>query len=240
MRLYLMHILLTAWLVSAVCPPAPAAARSPEEQTHGTSAAAALSAESDASTPSRQTEKLPAPENGKTPEGRNELKPTTPVDDKKDDTKPVKEPSPGTPPEAEGQKGDVKTGTPDKKEVKSPSPGQPGKLPSDRPWIIKQPSRQKAPPPDQSKVNLKWKDQQQQKKCEELADRLREHYLHVRYYSIQGDPCVTAQSAANALRLKEQISQLCPSGVLKAYGYADAIFRNWEQLLKLGKEGCMR
>lgn len=131
----------------------------------------------------------------------------------------------------------------EKKDTPKPGAKADGKnqyRPKNRLWIIKNQKPDEIPTLKSLQEKLKWKNDRQKAECKAYVDQLKDCFLKTRYYSIQGDSCVTAQYAAACLKLTEQCRKDCPPGFLEAHGYSDRIIRNWGRLKILGKEGCLR
>jgi len=54
----------------------------------------------------------------------------------------------------------------------------------DRPWIIKQEHMKNQPVPNKNRIEIKWKNKQQQAECESKLAQVRENFLKARYYSM--------------------------------------------------------
>lgn len=113
------------------------------------------------------------------------------------------------------------------------------KAPLDRPWIIKQKNKGKKQTIVEKPSAMKWINEEQKTKCENYLAEIKEKFLRTRYYSIQGDPCNTANHAEDFLSLIDQCKQDCPQGFLEESGYTDGIIRNLKLLRKSGIDRCL-
>ena len=85
---------------------------------------------------------------------------------------------------------------------------------------------------------IRWENKKQKDHCEKYLAQLKERFLQARYYSIQGEPCGTAENAQAFMELAEKCNQDCPQGYLRQRGYTTRIIRNLSWLSKLGSERC--
>ena len=96
----------------------------------------------------------------------------------------------------------------------------------------------KKPENQKQAERIKWKDEKQKIKCEAYLGELKENFLKARHYSIQGEPCGTAEYSQNFLKAVEKCKQDCPKDFLAQKGYTKRIVRNLSWLKKLGTERC--
>ena len=68
--------------------------------------------------------------------------------------------------------------------------------------------------------------------------QLKELLLQTRYFSIQGDPCATAEYAKKFNDLADGCEKECPEKFLEKHGYTPSILRNVRTLNILGVEQC--
>jgi hypothetical protein len=135
-------------------------------------------------------------------------------------------------------KGDESVSAADSKETQKPGTSKPYKHP-DRPWIIKEEHMKQTPAPAETSRAVKWKNDKQQSKCESNLKQIRENFLRARYYSMQGDFCLTANYAKAFIRLVEVCKQNCPDKLLEHHGYSKRIIRNLNWLEELGSKQCL-
>jgi hypothetical protein len=119
------------------------------------------------------------------------------------------------------------------------SKGKVTKYPEDRPWIIKRKTLKETKARKIKPPAFTWKDQEQKKKCDTYLGRVKEQFLHARYYSIQGDPCTSADHARKFMDLVEKCEQECPEDFLQKIGYTQQIVRNLRLLNELGTKKCL-
>lgn len=130
-----------------------------------------------------------------------------------------------------------KSPAPASPEVKEKKPEQKIELPIDSPWTLNRegPSGLPAagPPPA-----FEWQSAKQQERCNDYAAEARSSFIYARYYSIQGEPCVCAQYAAEFRTIMEKASNACPQDFFLKLGYSSRIVKNIAWLEKLGKDRC--
>ena len=94
--------------------------------------------------------------------------------------------------------------------------------------------------PEEKPVPINWENKAQQARCEPYIGQLKDKFLKARYYSIQGDPCVTAKYADEFMKLVEKCEGECPEGFLEKRGYDDRVVKNLNTLHKLGTDSCLK
>ena len=87
---------------------------------------------------------------------------------------------------------------------------------------------------------IKWESENQRTKCESYRQNLKDKFLRARYFSIQGDPCATAEHAKAFLDLMDTCTRECPKDFLKKTDYSDRTLRNIKLLHKHGSERCLK
>ena len=113
-------------------------------------------------------------------------------------------------------------------------------VPEDRRWIIKQHSLEGMKIPEEKPAPIKWENKDQKARCEPYIGQLKDNFLKARYYSIQGDPCVTARYAKEFMKLVEKCEGECPEEFLEKRGYDDRVIQNLTTLYELGTDGCLK
>jgi len=86
---------------------------------------------------------------------------------------------------------------------------------------------------------IKWENEAQEAKCDAYLEPLRENFLKTRHYSIQGDPCYTADYAKSFLSVAADCERDCPKGFMENKGFTNTIVRNINWLEKSGSERCL-
>jgi hypothetical protein len=129
------------------------------------------------------------------------------------------------------EKIEVKTSEKDKQAVKS---GSDKTKSPDKKQARKKTEIQK----DKVKL-IKWENEAQEAKCNAYLEPLRENFLKTRHYSIQGDPCYTADYAKSFLSVAVDCERDCPKGFMEKKGFTKTIVRNINWLEKSGSERCL-
>lgn len=152
--------------------------------------------------------------------------------------------------EAEGAKESQEGKEDTKKGSQAPKPGAAKKaekpkrvfieVPEDRRWIIKQHSLEGMKIPEEKPALIQWENKDQKARCEPYIGQLKDNFLKARYYSIQGDPCVTAKYAKEFMKLVEKCEGECPEEFLEKRGYDDRVIKNLNTLYELGTDGCLK
>ena len=86
---------------------------------------------------------------------------------------------------------------------------------------------------------IKWENEAQEAKCNAYLEPLKENFLKTRHYSIQGDPCYTADYARSFLSVAADCERDCPKGFMEKKGFTNTIVRNISWLNKSGSERCL-
>ena len=87
-------------------------------------------------------------------------------------------------------------------------------------------------------LSLAWRDEEQKKACEKLAQEVRQHFIRAREFSIQGDAC-SSEAQARAFREGlEKIKGECPQGFAEQSGFSPKVVKNVRALETLGRERC--
>lgn len=87
---------------------------------------------------------------------------------------------------------------------------------------------------------IKYESETQREKCESYRQNLKDRFLKARYFSIQGDPCATAEHAKAFVGLVDACPKECPKDFVKKAGFSDRTLRNIKLLYKHGSERCLK
>lgn len=114
------------------------------------------------------------------------------------------------------------------------------KIQRDRRWVVKAKRSEASAavrPPKTPKIP--FKDESQERLCDEYLKQIRDRFMKARYYSIQGDSCECAEQSKAFLDLIEESRGACPDGYLEKNGYSKRILRNLSWLYELGAKRCV-
>ena len=87
---------------------------------------------------------------------------------------------------------------------------------------------------------IRYESKTQREKCESYRQNLKDRFLKARYFSIQGDPCATAEHAKAFVGLVDACPKECPKDFVKKAGFSDRTLRNIKLLYKHGSERCLK